>query len=276
LPQSRKQAASSSTRSKLSIGCANIYRGISSLHRLFHNRNIRWDEVWEQDPLPSKVTSGQKRPAQAERFSIHLLTCTNLARVKIFIVLIDFEPKENPTMREAVTKLPVKMSETGKGVATRQSWQPFESLRREVDRLFDDFGGGIWSTPFRRSMFDGEPFWRREIEWPATPAVDVSENDKAYEIAAELPGMTEKDIEVSLANGTLIIKGEKQEEKEEKKKNYYLSERRFGSFERRFGVLDGVDSNKIEASFQKGVLKVTLPKTAEAQQPEKKIAVKAA
>ena len=159
---------------------------------------------------------------------------------------------------------------------TAQAWRPFESLRREIDRLFDDFDGGIWNAPFRRSIFDIEPFFRREPEWPAVPAVDVTEKEKAYEIAAELPGMAEKDIEVTLANGTLTIKGEKQEEKEEKKKGYHLQERRFGSFERRFGVPDGVDTNKIEATFEKGVLKVTLPKTAEAQKAEKKIAVKAA
>ncbi len=109
----------------------------------------------------------------------------------------------------------------------------------------------------------------------AVPAVDVTETDKAYEIAAELPGMDEKNIEVKLADGTLTIKGEKQEEKEEKKKDYYLQERSFGSFQRTFQVPDGVDTDKIEATFKKGVLTVTLPKTAEAQKAEKKIAVKA-
>jgi HSP20 family protein len=179
-------------------------------------------------------------------------------------------------MTEAATKLPVKTSETDKRLATRQTRRPLESLRREIDRIFDDFGGSLWSAPFPRSIFDVEPFLRREVEWGATPAVDVAEKDKAYEITAELPGMSEKDIEVTFADGTLTIKGEKQEEKEEKKKDYYLHERRFGSFERRFGVPDGVEANKIEASFEKGILKVTLPKTAEAQKVEKKITVKAA
>jgi len=107
------------------------------------------------------------------------------------------------------------------------------------------------------------------------PAVDVSETDKAYEITAELPGMDEKNVEVKVANGVLSIKGEKQEEKEEKKKDYYKRERNFGSFERSFQVPDGVDTDRIEASFKKGVLLVTLPKSAEAQKAEKKIAVKA-
>lgn len=108
------------------------------------------------------------------------------------------------------------------------------------------------------------------------PAVDVTETDKAFEIAAELPGMEEKNIEVSVSDGVLTIKGEKQEDKEEKKKDYYLSERTYGSFQRSFEVPKGVDLDKIEASFKKGVLTVTLPKTAEAQKAEKKIAVKSA
>ena len=81
---------------------------------------------------------------------------------------------------------------------------------------------------------------------------------------------------MKVVNGNLTIKGEKQEEKEEKKKDYYLHERHFGSFERSFQVPDAVDADKIEASFKKGVLTVTLPKKAEAQKPEKKIDVKAA
>ncbi len=74
--------------------------------------------------------------------------------------------------------------------------------------------------------------------------------------------MDEKDIEVNVANGALTIKGEKKEEKEEKQKDYYVSERRYGSFERYFELPDGVDAGKIEAAFKNGVLRVTLPKTA--------------
>lgn len=110
----------------------------------------------------------------------------------------------------------------------------------------------------------------------AAPAVDVAETDKAYEIKAELPGLDEKDVEVKLVNGGLTIKGEKHEEKEEKQKDYYLHERRFGSFERYFQIPEGVDSEKIEATFSKGVLTVMLPKTPEAQKPEKTIPVKGA
>ena len=91
-----------------------------------------------------------------------------------------------------------------------------------------------------------------------------------------MPGLDEKNIDVKFADGVLTIKGEKQEEKEEKKKDYYLHERSYGSFHRAFQVPAGVDGDKIEASFNKGVLTVTLPKSAQAQKAEKKITVKAA
>jgi len=175
-------------------------------------------------------------------------------------------------MAENITKLPVKMEKTT--APTSQMWQPFESLRREIDRMFDDFHGRIWRSPFRGSFF--EPFRRGEVALTALPAVDVIETDKAYEITAELPGIDEKNVEVKVANGILTIKGEKQDEKEEKDKGYYKRERSFGSFERGFEVPDSVDTDKIEATFKKGVLTLTLPKSAEAQKGEKKIAVKAA
>jgi len=178
-------------------------------------------------------------------------------------------------MAEAANKSPVKSEEKAPGMPTPQVRQPFEALRHEVDRLFEDFDRDFWRTPFRNSMFDVEPFWRRQLAGAATPAVDVVEKDNAYEITADLPGHDEKDVEVRLSNGNLTIKGEKREEKEEKKEDYYLKERHFGSFERMFRVPDGVDADKIEAKFNKGVLTVTLPKKPEAQKPSKKIEVKA-
>jgi HSP20 family protein len=179
-------------------------------------------------------------------------------------------------MAEPVTKLPVRTERKGpQQTGALRAWRPFETLRREVDRVFDDFDGGLWSSPFRRSAFSMEPFWR-EMDWNTAMAVDLAETEKAYEITAELPGMDEKNIEVKLANGNLTIKGEKQEEKEEQKKDYYLHERHFGSFERSFRVPEGVDTDKIEAGFKKGVLTVTLPKTVEVQKAAKKVPVKAA
>jgi len=178
-------------------------------------------------------------------------------------------------MAETVTKVPIKQEKRTASSSVPQMWRPFESLREEIDRLFDDFGRGFW-RPFGRSLFAEEPLFRRELTFPSTPAVDVVESDKAYEITAELPGMDEKNIEVKVANDVLTIKGERQEEKEEKKKDYYLRERSFGSFERSFGLPEGVDADKIEASFKKGVLTLTLPKKLEAQKSAKTIDVKSA
>ncbi|MBR0785324.1 Hsp20/alpha crystallin family protein [Bradyrhizobium iriomotense] len=171
------------------------------------------------------------------------------------------------------TKLPVTKKANEPAFAS-EAWRPFETLRKEVDRLFEDFGGDdFWRRPFR-SLAGFERNLAQKLA--STPAVDVAESDKAYEITAELPGMDEKDIEVNVANDGLTIKGEKRVEKEEQQKDYYVSERRYGSFERYFRLPEDVEADKIEASFKNGVLKVTLPKTAEAQKPAKKIEVKAA
>jgi HSP20 family protein len=179
-------------------------------------------------------------------------------------------------MAEAAAKLTVKNEEKKPDAghpARRELW-PFDRLRGEIDRLFDDFAAGPWRSPFRRAMFDVEPFWRGEISWGKIPAVDVAETAKGYEITAELPGIDEKNIDVKYSDGTLTIKGEKKDEREEKKENYHLSERSYGSFQRSFRVPDGVDADKIEASFKNGVLTVALPKSPEAQKKEKRIEIK--
>ena len=176
-------------------------------------------------------------------------------------------------MAGAATKLPVNEQEK---TPARPQARPFDALRQEVERLFDRFDVDFWRAPFRRPIFDAEPFWQREWSLTAVPAVDIAEKDQAFEVTAELPGMDDKSIEVKTVNGNLVIKGEKKEEKEEKKKDYHLSERRYGSFERRFQLPEGVDPDKIVANFKNGILTVTLPKKPEAQKPEKKIDVKAA
>ena len=179
-------------------------------------------------------------------------------------------------MGEPAIKLPEKTDPKTKGSAAPSEWRPFETLRREVDRLFDDFSTRSWGVPFGRAAFDVEPFWRGQISWGKLPAVDIVEKDKAYEVTAELPGWDESNVHVGFSDGTLTIKGEKKDEKEEKKEGYYLSERHHGSFQRAFHVPDGVDADKIEANFKNGVLTVTLPKSGEAVKSEKKIAIKKA
>lgn len=138
---------------------------------------------------------------------------------------------------------------------------PFAVLRREMDTLFDGFFSEL-----------GEP--ARGVQ-SFNPRVDVTENGKEVRITAELPGVEEKDVEVSLSGDAITIKGEKREEKEEKGEEQYRLERSYGAFRRSFPLPCEVDADKATASFKKGVLTVTLPKTAEAAK-SKKIAVKAA
>lgn len=176
-------------------------------------------------------------------------------------------------MNENASKLPLQ-KESRPAVQREDFWSPMDHLRQEIESLFDDFRLPMRHFPFRRSRLALDTPWMKSEAWQIAPAVDFVEREKEYEISAELPGLDEKDVEVKLANGTLTIKGEKQEQKEELEKGYHLSERRYGSFQRTFRMPDGVDAAKIEATFGNGVLKVTLPKTKEAQQSETKIAVK--
>ncbi len=151
----------------------------------------------------------------------------------------------------------------------------FRSFRNEMDRLFDRFSSGFGLPTFRR-LFDIEPAWdyRSSFTFPS-PAVDVTEDDNAYKITAELPGLEQKDINVSVLGDTLTIKGEKSYEKEEKEKDRHVSERAYGSFQRSFMLPESVNREQIAADLAKGVLTITLPKTAQAQK-QQKIEVKAA
>jgi HSP20 family protein len=155
----------------------------------------------------------------------------------------------------------------------QQAWRPFDTLRREVDRLFEDFTLNPFRLPLRRPAFDLEPFWQAD-SWVAQPAIDLVERDNAFELTAEMPGLDEKNISVDVANGVLTVKGQKEEDKVEKKQDFHLRERRFGSFVRSVRIPETVDADMIEANFKNGVLKVTLPKKPEAQKPIKKIEVK--
>src|SRR5271166_2966910 len=168
--------------------------------------------------------------------------------------------------------VPVEVKKTAPPAQTTlpDVWQSFRS---EMDRLFDRFGGSGFGFPSLRRMFDIEPAWRTSFSF-STPAIDMSEDEKAYKISAELPGIDAKDIDISVSGDMLVLKGEKRQEKEEKDKNYHFSERAYGSFQRAFELPSSVDRNKVAADFSKGVLTITLPKTTEAQRPAKKIEVK--
>lgn len=156
------------------------------------------------------------------------------------------------------------------------------SLRQEMDKVFDRFGAGFsmpslgpsLGAPFER-LFANMPAVKHESSFAfAAPAVDVKENGTAFTVTAELPGLTEKDIEVKLTDDMLTLKGEKRQEKEEKDETFHLTERSYGSFERSFRLPPSVERDKITASFDKGVLTLTLPKSAEAKKQEKTIEIK--
>lgn len=175
------------------------------------------------------------------------------------------------------TTVEVKRSEnkTAPAPAPGPGADMWQSFRNDMQRLFDQFWGRSFLPSLPRA-FDVEPLGRRWLSGAfAAPAVDFAEDDKAYHITAELPGMSEKDIDVTVSSDTLTIKGEKRDEKEEKAKNYYLSERSYGSFQRSFTLPEGVDRDQIEAAFAAGVLTLTLPKTPEAVKQQKKIEIKA-
>lgn len=148
---------------------------------------------------------------------------------------------------------------------SKDSDNPVLALHREINRVFDDF----WSR-FDRPFGAGNGFLSL-----GGPRTDIAESDSDVEITVELPGMDEKDIDLSLTDDVLTIKGEKKAEKEEKKKGYYLSERSYGSFYRSIPLPPGIDTDKAKAEFKKGVLTITLPKSPEAQAKVKKIPVKA-
>ncbi|MBC8158154.1 MAG: Hsp20/alpha crystallin family protein [Alphaproteobacteria bacterium] len=141
----------------------------------------------------------------------------------------------------------------------------FQSFHREIDRLFDDFSRGF-SMPFLWNDFSRE----RAL----SPQLDVRETEKAYEVSVELPGIDEKDLEVSLANGVLTIKGEKREEKEQKESGRLHVERSFGSFHRSLALPENADEEKIDGAFKNGVLELTIGKSGEAKVEARKIDIK--
>ena len=135
---------------------------------------------------------------------------------------------------------------------------PFLALHREVNRLFDDAFRGF-DTP---ALFGRLPSW---------PHLEISETEKELHVAAELPGLEEKDVEVLLADGVLTIRGEKKSESEDKERQF--SERFYGRFERQIPLGAEVEVDKVAASFKNGVLTVTLPKSANAQAKTKRIVI---
>ena len=141
------------------------------------------------------------------------------------------------------------------------AWNPFRDLAR-VEREME----GMFGRPPRWPWGAGERGW--------APAVDLIDGKDEIVLRADLPGLDEKDIEVTVQDGTLTIRGQRKEEKEEKKEDYYYNERAYGAFTRTLALPAGVDRDRVKATFTKGVLEVHLPKAKEAKGT--KIEVKAA
>lgn len=149
--------------------------------------------------------------------------------------------------------------------ANRDVFDPFVTFRREMDRLFNEFFG---STALPAMSTGGT--------WMVAPQLDLVETDTDYRVIVELPGVDPQDVSIELCGDVLTIRGEKKAEHEEKAENRYLVERRFGRFERRIRLPAEIDLDKAEATYDKGVLTIRLPKPEAAQKPAKKIEVKAA
>lgn len=191
-------------------------------------------------------------------------------------------------MARQATKVPIKKKKTSKRQKSKKSivkasgtFTPLATLREEIDSLFERFSQDWPHLPKALSKGWIHPFASqgRQQNTPnidLIPSVDISESDDSYKISMELPGMTEKDIELTLTDDSLTVNGEKKEEYEEKKKNYYISERSYGSFQRTFQIPTGVESKKINANYSKGVLNISLPKTELAKKSKRTIDVKVA
>jgi len=143
----------------------------------------------------------------------------------------------------------------------------FGAMRDEMDKIFQRFEQGFPRWPSLLRHGNGGIM---------VPELDVRENTTSITVEAELPGVEEKDVSVTLANGILTIKGEKKQAKEEKSENVYVSERSYGTFERSLRLPETIDETKVDAKFEKGVLKVTAAKKPEAVKAERKIEIKKA
>ena len=146
-------------------------------------------------------------------------------------------------------------------------------LHREIDRLFEDTFRGFGVPSWSRS-----PLWDQMLNNDFMPAfkanVDVASDDKQYTITLEAPGLEQKDVSIELKDQVLIIKGNKQQQQEESDQHYYRIERRYGAFERVLAVPDDADINSINATMDKGLLKITIPRKEVVESKSKTIEVK--
>ena len=159
---------------------------------------------------------------------------------------------------------PVKPGEPSRFI--EQVLQPLSQLRTEIDRAFNDFPArwpGLSIPPRLASIMP-------------MPAVEMTETDKAYKVAVEVPGIPAADIEVEAVEGLLVIKGEKKEEREDEEQDFTRSERSYGAFERRIALPQDAKVGDISAKASDGVLKITVPRDTKAASARRKIEIKGA
>ena len=165
--------------------------------------------------------------------------------------------------------VPVKYNKSKENRYPARSLSVFND---EVDRLFDDFLSGFGLSPsFSRSgMLEGI------TGNVLRPMLDLGATEKEYTVSIEIPGVSEKDVNIELVHDTLIIQGEKKQEKEEKKQNFYRLERSYGSFKRMLSLPDDANRDNIKAAFKKGVLNITIPRIELPGARAKQIQIKSA
>ncbi|MGD9504667.1 MAG: Hsp20/alpha crystallin family protein [Syntrophobacteraceae bacterium] len=150
-----------------------------------------------------------------------------------------------------------------------QPYNPVARFHDEIDRMFESFFRGFGFP----SVGGGEGGPLAAAGAWLKPTVDVAAGEKEYTISVELPGVDEKDVQLELSEDTLIVKGEKKQEKEEKDKGFYRMERSYGSFQRVLSLPDDADREGVSAAYKNGVLKVTIPRKAEPKKEAKQIAI---
>jgi HSP20 family protein len=157
----------------------------------------------------------------------------------------------------------------------REGYPAITNLRDEIDRLFDEFSSG-W--PFAAMSRSGRPAragFGGAVGGPL-PEVDVVEREGSFEIRAELPGVDEKDIDLRVMDDAIVLKAEKREETSEGEAggDYFLSECRYGAFQRVIPLPPGVDSSEADATFRRGVLTVRMPKRPEHHDEARRINIR--
>jgi HSP20 family protein len=155
-------------------------------------------------------------------------------------------------------------------------WRPVRreenyTLENEVNKPFDDSLGGRILEPYAESPSQ----FREKALGDLTPRIDVSETEKELVVKVELPGLTEKDVGISITRDMLTISGEKRQEMEQREKGWYRMERQYGSFNRSLPLPYEIEPAKAEAMFQNGVLSIKLPKSAAQQKGNRAIPTKA-